>query len=94
MSQAQKPSQPSTQGVATMRQPRPKLYSETQKRLCLNCQTYDDGEGIVAFCPLHKAAPALLEALKAVLDEHSDCTGCASSNQALATIAAAEGRGA
>lgn len=30
--------------------------------LCTQCSTYDDGEGIIGFCALHRAAPALLEA--------------------------------
>lgn len=38
------------------------------------------------------AAPALLEALKAMLDEHSECKGCESSDMALKAIAYAEGQ--
>lgn len=32
--------------------------------LCENCDTYDDGEGIVQFCPLHESAEILLEAVQ------------------------------
>ena len=38
------------------------------------------------------AAPELLEALHAMLDEHADCKGCDASNLAFAAIAKAEGR--
>lgn len=31
--------------------------------LCENCDTYDDGEGIVQFCPLHESAGELLKTL-------------------------------
>ena len=43
--------------------------------LCENCKTYDDGEGIISFCPLHASALELLEALKIAkkfLSDHLD----------------------
>jgi hypothetical protein len=39
-----------------------------------------------------EAAPEILEALHAMLDEHADCKGCDASNLAFAAIAKAEGR--
>ena len=38
--------------------------------LCKNCHTYDDGEGIVCFCPLHEAAEEMLEALQGIIFAH------------------------
>lgn len=45
----------------------PPPMSSSQHTPCPDCTTYDDGEGIVAFCPLHKAASELLEACKTAL---------------------------
>ena len=38
------------------------------------------------------AAPRLLEAVHALLDEHADCKGCAASDLAFQALALAEGR--
>ena len=35
---------------------------------CPDCSTYDDGEGIIDFCPLHKHAAALLNACLHMID--------------------------
>ncbi len=46
----------------------------------------------VQLCPLHASVWELLRAIKALLDEHSDCKGCMSSGLAFKAIKRAEGR--
>jgi len=53
---------------------------------------YHTHGNVEASARLIAAAPELLEACKALLDEHSDCKGCESSAFAMDIIAKAEGR--
>jgi len=60
-------------------------YPDTHEDLQLP-QSYQANARLIA------AAPEMLEALHAMLDEHADCKGCDASDLAFAAIAKAEGR--